>query len=172
MRDLTIRAESENDVPRVAAVHRAAFGQPDEANFVDRLRATARPQVSLVALRGGALVGHIFFSPVAIEAAPADLCPMGLAPVGVLPAHQNAGVGDALVRAGLEACRALGAQAVVVLGHPAYYPRFGFLPARRFGLHCEYVAPDDDAFMALEILQGALAGVTGLVRYAPAFANL
>lgn len=172
MRELTIRAESAHDVAEVTAVHRAAFGQPGEADLVDRLRATARPQVSLVALRGGALVGHIFFSPVVIEAAPADLCPMGLAPVGVLPAHQHAGVGGALVRAGIEACRALGAQAVVVLGHPPYYPRFGFVPARRFGLHCEYVAPEDGAFMALEIVPGALAGVGGLVRYAPAFANL
>jgi putative acetyltransferase len=128
--------------------------------------------VSLVALCDGALVGHIFFSPVTIAAAPVELVPMGLAPVGVLPAYQRAGIGGALVRAGLAACRALGARAVVVLGHPSYYPRFGFVPARRFGLHCEYVPPDDDAFMARELQPGALAGVTGVVRYAPAFANL
>lgn len=164
-----IRAEEAGDTAAVAAVHRAAFGRPHEAQLVDRLRATADPQVSLVALSGGAVVGHIFFSPVTIAAAAADLVPMGLAPMAVLPAWQRVGIGGALVRAGLDACRALGAHAVVVLGHPPYYPRFGFAPAVRFGLRSEYPAAAE-AFMALELVPGALTGATGLVRYAPAFA--
>lgn len=171
MSGITIRPEQAADIRAVFAVHRAAFGQPDEAELVDRLRVSARPQVSLVAVAAdGAIVGHIFFSPVTIEGAPDDWLAMGLAPVGVLPARQNAGIGDALCRAGLDACRALGAQAAVVLGHPPYYPRFGFAPAGRFGLHSEYDA--GDAFMALELTPGALADLRGLVRYAPAFANL
>jgi putative acetyltransferase len=80
-------------------------------------------------------------------------------------------VGSALVRAGLSACRALGARAVVVLGHPAYYPRFGFAPAWDFGLY--YGAPGQNpAFMALELEPGALRGQGGEVRYHPAFAAL
>jgi putative acetyltransferase len=166
-----IRAEAPQDTATVAAVERAAFGRPDEAELVDRLRASARPQVSLVATIGDAVVGHIFFSPVTIAAAPPDLLAMGLAPMAVLPAHQRSGIGGALIRAGLDACRVLGARAVVVLGHAEYYPRFGFVPASRFGLRCEYPVPDD-VFMAMELTPGALAGRQGLVKYGPEFSKL
>jgi putative acetyltransferase len=163
-----IRVETAQDVAAVAAVERAAFGRSEEAELVDRLRTSGSPYVSLVADAGDAVVGHIFFSPVTIATAPPDLLPMGLAPMAVLPERQRSGIGGALIRAGLDSCRALGARAVVVLGHPAYYPRFGFVPAVRFGLRCEYDAPEE-AFMALELMPGALRGVRGLVRFAPAF---
>ena len=88
--------------------------------------------------------------------------------MAVLPAHQRTGVGTALVRAGLDAARAAGATAVVVLGHPTYYPRFGFAPASRVGLRCVYDA-SDDAFMAIELVAGGFGGRRGLVRYAPEF---
>jgi predicted acetyltransferase len=87
---------------------------------------------------------------------------MGLAPVAVLPERQRQGVGSALVRAGLEQCRQLGA--VVVLGHHAYYPRFGFSPSTRFGIGCEYDVPAD-AFMVFELHAGFLRGASGKVRY-------
>jgi len=170
MNNALIEVETMGDVAAVAAVHRAAFGQPNEATLVDRLRASAHPQVSLVARLADRIIGHIFFSPVELAGAP-DLRAMGLAPVGVVPEWQRSGVGDGLVRAGLDACRALGARAVVVLGHPAYYPRFGFVPAARFGLRCEYDVPDE-AFMALELVPGSLTGAAGMVRYAPAFADV
>jgi putative acetyltransferase len=152
-------------------VERAAFARAEEADLVDRLRASVRPYVSLVAEVDAEVVGHIFFSPVTIAAAPANLQPMGLAPMAVLPARQRLGIGGGLIRAGLDACRGLGAGAVVVLGHAGYYPRFGFVPAVRFGLRCEYPVPDE-AFMALELRSGALSGVAGLVRYAPQFAGV
>ena len=96
---------------------------------------------------------------------------MGLAPMAVLPARQRGGIGSALVRAGLDACRQLGCTAVVVLGHPAYYPRFGFQPASRFALGCEYDVPDE-AFMALEVEPGSLVGKAGTIRYHRAFAEV
>lgn len=168
---MIVRAEVAGDVSAVAAVNRAAFGQPDEAELVDRLRAMAQPRVSLVAVDGDTVIGHIFFSPVTIEQAPRESLWMGLAPMAVQPDHQRLGIGSGLVREGLGACRVLGADGVVVLGHPHYYPRFGFAPAGRFGLRSEYEVPDD-TFMALALVSGALTRVAGLVRYAPAFADL
>ena len=97
---------------------------------------------------------------------------MGLAPMAVAPARQRQGVGSALARAGIAACRDLGFGAVIVLGHPEYYPRFGFVPASRFGLRSEYDVPDD-VFMAMELKPGALHGRgPGTIRYHPAFGNV
>jgi putative acetyltransferase len=110
------------------------------------------------------------FSPVRLDGhAQARL--MGLAPMAVLPSHQRRSVGSALIRGGLDACRRLGAQAVVVLGHPSYYPRFGFAPADRSGIRCEFDAPDE-AFMLLELTPGAVARIEGTARYHPAFRDL
>lgn len=167
---IEIREERDGDRAAIRSVNLAAFGQHAEADLVDTLRVQASPIISLVTEFGGAIVGHILFSPVDL-ADHDDLAMMGLAPMAVLPAHQRAGVGSALVRAGLDACRAAGCQAVVVLGHPAFYPRFGFAPASRFGLHCEYDVPDD-AFMAMELDAGVLSGRRGIVRYHAAFGSV
>ena len=165
-----IRAEAPGDHAGVRAVNVAAFETPAEADLVDALRAQARPLVSLVAEEASTIVGHILFSPVTLPGHPA-LALMGLAPMAVIPGRQRAGIGSALVRAGLEACRRLAADAVVVLGHPAYYPRFGFAPGVRTGLACEYDVPAE-AFMVRELRPGALRGATGNVQYHAAFANL
>ena len=166
---IAIRAEVDADRAAVHAVNLAAFGQPAEADLVDRLRAAGRATVSLVATAGGEVVGHILFSPVTVEPAPSPPPSwLGLAPMAVRPERQRDGIGSALVRAGLAAAGAGGATAVVVLGHPDYYPRFGFAPASRVGLRCIYDSPDE-AFMALELTPGGLAGHRGLVRYAPEF---
>lgn len=167
---VTIRDEAPADHAAVREINRLAFGGPAEADLVDALRERATPGVSLVAEVGGRVVGHLMLSPVTLDGHP-ELRAMGLAPMAVLPPHQGAGVGSALVHAGLDACRALGTEVVVVLGHPGYYPRFGFAPASRLGLRCVYDAPDE-AFMALELPDGALAGRTGLVRYHPVFDEL
>ena len=176
---IIVRAESEADVPAVRQVNELAFGRPEEASLVDALRATAHPHVSLVAVEDGEVVGHIFFSPVSIEpdeavsvsAVTAAGVGMGLAPMAVLPQHQNRGIGSQLVREGLEACVSLGCAVVVVLGHPEYYPRFGFVPASRVGLRSEYDVPDE-VFMATELSPGALEGVRGLVKYHPALGEV
>ena len=166
---MTVRPETPADAAAVRRVTVAAFGQPDEADLVDRIRARAPGYLALVAEDGGEVVGHIAFSAVRVDGAP-GLRAVGLAPMAVAPERQRGGVGSALVEAGLAACRAAGVEAVVVLGHPAYYPRFGFAPARAFGLRDEYGAPPE-AFMALELVPGALAEAAGTVRYDPALAG-
>jgi putative acetyltransferase len=164
---MMIRVERESDITSVHAVHEAAFPTSSEAFLVDGLRRMADPIVSLVAEERGRVVGHILFTPVSLDGWP-DLVIMGLAPMAVLPGHQRAGIGSAMVRAGLDQCRLLSVSAIVVLGHPEFYPRFGFLPSTRFDIRSEYDVPED-VFMALELDPGSLAGVSGTVRYHDAF---
>jgi putative acetyltransferase len=163
-----IRPEREVDLEAVREVNAGAFGRPDEARLVDALRGRASRFQSTVALLYEEIVGNIVFTPIRVDDDEGGV--MGLAPMAVRPQVQRRGIGSALVRAGLERCRSAGAVAVVVLGHPEYYPRFGFVPAARFGLRCEYEVPEE-AFMALELQPGALAGLRGTVRYHPAFAQ-
>lgn len=166
MSEPVIRPERPSDRDAVYRVNEAAFGQPDEADLVDRLRERSSSYLGLVAEVDGVVIGHILFTPVTLDVGAADV--RGLAPMAVLPEHQRSGVGSALVRAGLAACAADGAEAVVVLGHPAYYPRFGFKPASAYGIACAYDVPDE-AFMALERVEGALTDAAGVARYHPAF---
>jgi len=149
-------------------VNTAAFGGRLEADLVEALHREGAAVVALVAeIEGDVVVGHILFSPVSVEpATPRRI--LGLAPMAVAPGFQARGIGTRLVREGLERCRAAGVEAVVVLGHTEYYPRFGFRPAHTFGLHCGYDVPAD-VFMALELVPGALRDVSGLVRYHDAF---
>jgi putative acetyltransferase len=163
-----IRLERPEDAAGVHETNEQAFGAPLEARLVDALRNTA-DYLSLVATIDERVVGHILFTPVTLEP-PLDLRIAGLAPMAVQPEHQRSGVGGRLIRAGLEECRRTGYAAVVVLGHPEYYPRFGFVPAHRFGLTCEFPSPPE-AFMAIELQAGALKGISGLVRYLPQFAE-
>lgn len=165
-----LRPELPADRAAVRAVNEAAFGQPAEAGLVEVLHRAGAAVVALVAEVDGTVAGHILFSPVTVEP-PAGRLLLGLAPMAVAPPRQRSGLGSRLVREGLARCKAAGAAGVVVLGHPEYYPRFGFVPAHRLGLRCEYDVPPE-AFMALELTPGGLAGVTGLVRYHPAFAGV
>ncbi len=167
---MLVRTEEDNDRDAVYAVNADAFKTSAEADLVDALRAQAQPIVSLVAEENGAVVGHIMFSPVSLSGHP-HLKVMGLAPMAVTRERQRKGVGSALVRAGLAQCRHLGYTAVVVLGHPEYYPRFGFLPSSRFGIDCEYDVPEE-VFMATELHPDALSGKTGRVKYHAAFGDL
>jgi len=166
---MLIRAEKECDRDAVYAVNKSAFEMPSEADLVDVLRQHAQPVVSLVAEENGEVVGHIMFSPVSLSDHP-NLKLMGLAPMAVVPVHQRTGIGSALVRSGLDQCRQLDFVAAVVLGHPDYYPRFGFLPSSQFGIDSEYDVPEE-VFMAMELRPEALTGKTGRVRYHPAFSN-
>jgi putative acetyltransferase len=168
---LTVRLETSADQPAVARVVTDAFGQPGEARLVEVLRSEADPHISLVAERNGAIVGHVFFSPVTVEGAP-NAPPLGaLAPLAVAPSLQGGGIGSALVRAGLAHCSEHGWRAVFLLGEPGYYARFGFGLAAPRGLRYRSEA-FDAGFQALELEPGALDGVRGLVQYPPAFASL
>jgi putative acetyltransferase len=166
-----IRAETEDDYAAVRLVNEQAFGRSGEADLVEALRRRARPFISLVAEIEGRIVGHIFFSPVEIETEQSVSKALGLAPMAVLPEFQNQGIGSRLVRKGLEECLHLGQDVVVVLGHPEYYPRFGFIPAVQRGLSCEYAVPDD-VFMVAELREGALRGRKGVVKYGPEFSDV
>lgn len=164
---MLVREEQERDQAEVHAVNRAAFDTPMEATLVDRLRKEARPVVSLVAVDGERVVGHILFSPVVLSEHD-DLRIMGLAPMAVVPEYQRKGVGSALVSAGLKRCKELEYGAIVVLGHPDYYPRFGFVSAARSGIRCAYDAAEE-AFMLVELQPGYLENAQGTVCYHPAF---
>jgi len=165
-----IRTEQKRDNNAVYKVNTAAFESTAEAQLVDALREQACPVISLVAEEDGEIVGHIMFSPVTFPEHP-GVHAMGLAPMAVIPACQNMGIGSKLVQTGLDQCRKLDQVAIVVLGHPDYYPRFGFLPAAHFGVRCEYDVPAE-VFMIMELEPAALAGISGLVTYHGAFSNV
>lgn len=165
---IEIRPERPDNIAAIREVNRHAFGQPDEAALVDALRNGGHVIASLVADDDGQIVGHILFSRLAIEARDHTVEAAALAPMAVLPWRQREGIGSSLVRAGLDACRQAGIAAVVVLGHPAYYPRFGFSAAAARGLTCSFSGAGD-AFMALELTPGSLEVRDAAVRYAPPF---
>ncbi|HET6646647.1 MAG TPA: N-acetyltransferase [Pyrinomonadaceae bacterium] len=165
---VTIRAENLSDLPGVRRVNELAFGGSTEADLVDALRKAADPYISLVAIENERIVGHIFFSPVKIEPQETFCRAMALAPMAVLPDYQNRGIGSLLVQEGMKQCAGLGYEFIVVVGHPEYYPRFGFVPAHQMGLRCKYPVPDD-VFMVVELKPGALTGKQALVLYHPEF---
>jgi putative acetyltransferase len=164
-----IRPEQPDDREAVRRVHRLAFGREEEAGLVDALRGGGYARVSLVAEADGDLVGHILFSDLRIETAGGPLPALALAPLAVVPARQGRGIGSALARAGLAAAAAAGHRIAIVLGHPTYYPRFGFSAALAVPLAAPF---SGDAFMACELVPGALNGVAGRVVYPPPFGDL
>jgi putative acetyltransferase len=166
--EILVRTEQPKDVEAVRRVNVLAFGRASEGALVDALRGADGVTLSLVAEVDGQVVGHILFSPVEIDRDGGHDVAVGLAPMAVLPDHQRHGIGSRLVRAGLERLRGAGHGAVVVLGHPDYYPRFGFTRASRFGLRWEVECPDE-AFMALELREGFLGTRPGIIRYRPEF---
>lgn len=162
-----IREEAEGDAPAIRIVQGRAFAEEDEARVVEMLRASGRVVLSLVAVGDDEVVGHVLFSPVTVESSPPGSRWAALGPIGVLPEHQGRGVGSLLVREGLARCRAQGWDGVVLLGDPAYYGRFGFVPAGDYGLTNPYGG--GPAFQAVELRRGALERVAGVVRFAPEF---
>lgn len=168
--EIKIRKERAQDSSAVEQINKAAFETAAESKLVTSLRQQARPFISLVAQSAGNIIGHIMFSPVTLGDESAVKI-MGLAPMAVLPEHQRKGIGTELVRVGLDECRKQGFGAVVVLGHPDYYPRFGFVPAIGFGIGCEYDVPEN-VFMAIELQPGYLNNQQGKVKYHEAFESV
>jgi putative acetyltransferase len=165
---MTIRAETPEDAVQVRRINELAFGQPAEADLVDRLRQACADSLSLVAEDEG-VVGHILFTPVVIESGERRVIGMGLAPMAVLPDRQRQGIGSRLVTRGLDLLRDRRCPFVVVVGHPEYYPRFGFAPASRLGLASQWEGIPDEAFLAIILDPGAMAGVSGVARYRDEF---
>ena len=164
---MLIRLEKRKDGAAVRIINLSAFNTPAEADLVEVLRKEARPIISMVAEEDGEVVGHILFSPVNLSGKP-DLKIMGLGPMAVLPRCQGRGIGSALVKAGLQRCREIGFRAVTVLGHPWFYPRFGFVPSIMYGITSDYEVPAD-VFMLTELQPGYLDGAGGTIHYHAAF---
>ena len=164
--NLVIRCEEAADEPAVRTVNESAFGRPDEADLVNGLRKEGVVILSLVAEMRKQVVGHVLFSRIWIDRPDASLAAVALAPIAVLPDHQRNGIGGRLIRSGLDSLRNQGERIAIVLGHPDYYPRFGF-STEKARLIASPFPPD--AFMAVELSINALGGIRGKVRYPVAF---
>lgn len=160
-----IRDERPEDQAAVRFVNELAFGRPGEADLVDTLRSSCPDALSRVAIDGDTVVGHIMFTPVVVDTRGRLVIGMGLGPMAVRPSHQGHGISTALVRQGIEELRTRACAFVVVVGHPAYYPRFGFELASRRGLRSQWPGMPDEAFMVIVLDEGAMKGVTGVAQY-------
>ena len=170
---VTIRPEQPTDHEQVFQVNQLAFGQPDEARLVQALRRSPAfiPELSLVAVEDERVVGHILFTRIVVRNGTTAHEALALAPMAVLPARQRVGIGSSLVKRGLADSRNLGHAVIILVGHPEYYPRFGFVPGEPFGIWPPFeVSPG--AFMVLELLPNALAGIRGQVEYPAEFAEV
>ena len=166
---LRIRDEEPGDSAAVRAVNLEAFGQSEEADIVDGLRAAGNSVLSLVAILDSEIVGHIQFSPVTIEHKDDTIEGTGLGPMCVLPRFQGQGIGSTMVEAGLAALNDLAKPFVVVLGHSHYYPRFGFKLASERGIVPQWDDIPDEAFMALIFDESKMNNVSGVATYGPEF---
>lgn len=166
---ITVRPERPEDIPWVRKINWTAFEQLAEAEIVDRLRENCPEGLSLVAEEEGQIVGHILFSPVELKNRHKVIMGVGLAPVAVLPERQRQGIGSRLVRSGLDRLRDQACPYVIVLGHPEYYPRFGFERASKYGITSLWAGVPDEAFMIIVSDEGALQGVSGVARYRAEF---
>jgi putative acetyltransferase len=161
-----IRRETADDIVSIREVHRSAFERDEEGRLVDLLRREGYVRLSLVAEVANDVVGHILFSDLPVVTEGGRVQALSLAPLAVLPSHQKSGIGSLLVREGLQVCAHSGHRIVIVLGHPAFYPRFGFSAQLAERLRSPYAGPN---FMALELQPGTLDGVEGKVQYPPPF---
>ena len=167
-----IRKEKDSDKEKIWKTNTEAFDTDAEANLVDTLRDSGTSFISLVAEEcGEIIVGHILFTPVELTGDVSGLKLMGLAPMAVVPKFQKNGIGSQLVKVGIEKCSTQGYDAIVVLGHAEYYPKFGFVPSVKYGIKSEYDVPDE-VFMVLELKKGSLKDKIGIIKYHAAFGSV
>lgn len=176
MNTITIRKEAPKDHAQVIQLTEKAFetleiSNHNEGKLVDKLRKapTFIDELSLVAELDGHVVGHILFTPIVIDNGSQQFQSLILAPVSVLPEFQKQGIGGQLIRAGHQKAKEMGFQSAILLGHPEYYPRFGYKPASTWGIKTQIPLPFDDVFMAVELTKGGLTGVSGMVVFPPEF---
>ena len=166
---MEVRPERADDHAAIREVNRLAFGREAEGRLVDALRAGGYARLSMVAEDEGRIVGHILFSELPIVTQRGEIEALALAPMAVVPRRQRRGIGSLLVREGLRACADLGYRIIIVVGHPGYYPRFGFSAKLAERLESPY---SGEAFMALEVSPGALDDVAGEVKYPAPFQDV
>ena len=163
---IDVRDERQADLEAIRDVNRHAFGQDQEADIVDALRANGAASLSLVAAVDERIVGHIMYSPVQIG----RLEGRGLGPMGVLPEYQRRGIGSRLVEIGNRQLEIAGCPFIVVLGHAEFYPRFGFKPAKPIGVTCEWNVPEN-VFLILVLDSDRMRGASGLAKYRHEFSE-
>ena len=171
-RDMLLCVEVElkkKDIRGVRALNELAFGQPLEADIVDKLRNNCADLLSLVATENDKIVGHILFSPAEIEGPQGVIKGMGLAPMAVLPELQRRGIGTQLVNTGIEELRKLQCPFIIVLGHHEYYPSFGFERASSYRIKCRWEGIPDEAFMILWLDKTKAGQVSGVAKYREEF---
>lgn len=162
---IEIREERQEDYDAVRFVNNQAFGTPEEGRIVDKIREACKETISLVAVSGEKIVGHIFFSPAAIDHQDGQVVGMGLAPMAVLPEFQDQGIGSLLAKEGIRRIKAAGCPFIIVSGHANYYPRFGFERASKYGLKCQWEGLPDEGFMVMILNKSVMAGVSGVAKY-------
>ena len=165
-----VREELSEDINAIRSVNTQAFGRTQESDVIDKLRRNCSDLLSLVAVRQNEIVGHILFSPAIVESEDRTTRGMGLAPIAVQPEYQRQGIGSELIRAGIAHLKSRRCPFVIVLGHPKYYPRFGFERASHHGIRSEWQVPDE-AFMILMLDESEMEGITGTAKYRPEFAD-
>ena len=166
---ITIRTENPQDSADIRKIHELAFGREEEADIVDKVREDCPDLLSLLALDDGKPVGHILFSPASIFGNSDTIWGMALAPMAVLPERQNEGIGSALVRAGIDWLESPSCPFIIVLGHPEYYPRFGFKPAEKMGVKSQWNGLPEGVFMILILDHEQMEGFKGTAKYRPEF---
>jgi putative acetyltransferase len=164
---IDVREERPGDVDAIRDLNQRAFGQNQEADIVDALRSNGGALLSLVATVNGQVLGHIMYSPISVG----GLRGAALGPMAVLPELQRQGIGGKLVEAGNRRIEQGGCPFIIVVGHPEFYPRFGFKPARARGITCEWDLPDD-VFMVLVLDEAEMEGVSGLAKYRNEFSSV
>jgi len=166
---IKIREERAEDHEVVREIIDKAFGQPEEGRIVDKIRESCEETISLVAVEGEKVVGHIFFSPALIKHNGKTIKGMGLAPMAVHPDYQNKGIGSLLVKDGIKRVRHTGCPFIIVLGHDKYYPRFGFEKASMYGIKPQWDGVPAEAFMVMILDKEKMAGVSGMATYRKEF---
>jgi putative acetyltransferase len=161
-----LRLETAGDRSAIRQVNEAAFGTSEEADLIDALRADGVVLASAVAEIDDQIVAHVLFSRMTVETSAGAVSAAALAPMAVTPAYQRRGIGSRLIGYGLDRMREIGERIVLVVGHPAYYPRFGFSSEHARAIDHPF---PPEVFMALELVPGALDGVRGRVQYPRAF---
>lgn len=167
---VNIHPETKDDYTKITEINDLAFGQKNEGKLIEKLRRSENfnPELSLVAELKGEIIGHILFYPIKINAGSVQFSSLALGPMSVIPAYQRMGAGSQLVVQGLQVAKKLGHKSVIVVGHPEYYPKFGFRQASHWNIKAPFEVPDN-AFLAMELVKNELNNNSGVVEYPKEF---